>query len=158
MKIGNQVVDRNGTFWKRKLNSLQTHWSLIADELFPGTFWKGFNTYIIDNHPTNIFWDVAGNLTIGLAVAGYKKESIKIKIEGDILFVEFENPRNWGDYYSCIQNTIKGNLERRKYNIGSIFHNDKITSTYIDGLLSIVLPLKKEFGIFDRKPTFVEIQ
>jgi HSP20 family molecular chaperone IbpA len=94
--------------------------------------------------PTNIFLGSDGSWEISLALAGYAKEELTVRLESDIVIVE-ANPEETkevksGRYHRC---KIKKSSFKKMYALprGIAYDIDSIKVTFENGLLTINVPV-----------------
>lgn len=97
-----------------------------------------YNIKTIDNGKTSI---------IEFALAGWNKDEIKVSIKCDELIVEAKSsednskPKD-GEIY--LQRRIAKRSFKEVFVLNGAVNKTAITSTYVDGLLTITLPIKAE--------------
>lgn len=92
------------------------------------------------SHPVDIYQTEQG-LAIDIACTGIDKSEIDIKIEGNIIKVNYEKPKL--DENSTLEYIFKG-IAKRSFDLGwkidSKFDLSKADATFSNGLLSISIP------------------
>ena len=114
------------------------------------------------NYPMNVVKIVEnGEITayrLEYALAGFSKKDIKISISGDNLQIEanHNNKENFDDnnYEIVTYNGISYKSMKMTYKLMQDADKNKIVSNFIDGLLSITIPVKKE----NEYSTVIDIQ
>lgn len=107
--------------------------------------------------PTNIFLGTDGSWEISLALAGYAKEELSVKLDSDIVVVE-ANPKETEDNkegrYHRLK--IKKSTFKKLYALprGIAYDTDNIKVTFENGLLTINVPVLKD----NSKNRTIEIQ
>ena len=92
-------------------------------------------------HPVDIY-ERDNGLGIDIACTGISKEDIEILIEGNIIRVNYDKPKedDLGEY-------IHRGIAKRSFNLGwkidSRFNLSKATAEFKNGLLQIVIPFAK---------------
>jgi HSP20 family protein len=92
-------------------------------------------------HPVDIYERDAG-LGLDIACTGISKEDIEILIEGNIIRVNYDKPKedDLGEY-------IHRGIAKRSFNLGwkidSKFNLSKATAEFKNGLLQIIIPFAK---------------
>jgi HSP20 family molecular chaperone IbpA len=103
-------------------------------------------------HPIDIFYDEAG-LHFEIACTGLTKEDIQLEIDGDLLKITYDKPKEEEDYTGYI---YKG-LAKRSFNLGykvaAKFELEKLTAEMKDGLLHIFVPIAES-----KKPKTIKIK
>jgi HSP20 family molecular chaperone IbpA len=103
-------------------------------------------------HPLDIFYDEAG-LHFEIACTGLTKEDIQLEIDGDLLKITYDKPKEEEDYTGYI---YKG-LAKRSFNLGykvaAKFELEKLTAEMKDGLLHIFVPIAES-----KKPKTIKIK
>lgn len=76
------------------------------------------------------------------AVAGYKKEDIRIKVSGDNLLVSVEQPADKESESVVYQHKgISQKTVKLKFKLSGNADKEKISTTFSDGLLRIIIPI-----------------
>lgn len=88
-------------------------------------YWRGYR------YENKISSDANGNYTIQYALAGFKRENIKISVSNNVIYIKAT-----GD------NKFRSNLDH-SYDLGPLIDQDNIKSTFVDGMLTVTLPAKK---------------
>lgn len=121
--------------------------------LFDDDFFQLIGSALTSNGRTDYnIVDNDDDTTIELFLAGVKKDDINISVNEKSLTIEAErrktkqNYRSTGMYYGKIEKIFR---------LPSNYDSSKITSTYVDGVLSIKIPLVKQQDV--RKSKKVEI-
>ena len=103
-------------------------------------------------HPLDIFYDEAG-LHFEIACTGLTKEDIQLEIDGDLLKITYDKPKEEEDYTGYI---YKG-LAKRSFNLGykvaAKFELEKLTAEMKNGLLHIFVPIAES-----KKPKTIKIK
>jgi HSP20 family protein len=92
-------------------------------------------------HPVDIYEKEEG-LGLDIACTGISKEDIEILIEGNIIRVNYDKPKeeDLGEY-------IHKGIAKRSFNLGwkidSKFNLNKATAEFKNGLLQIIIPFAK---------------
>lgn len=113
-----------------------------VDCAFGDSFQNVFNSLNLDSYPTDQYWDKSGNLNLEVPLAGYKKEDISLSVEEDNLVLSVKkHERNKDVKY--VQESIRKKELVRKWYINDTFETSAISTSFVDGLLRITLPVKK---------------
>jgi len=118
-----------------------TAFDLLFKNLFEkdGEFLPVFDAKI--GHPVDIYEDKEG-LHLDIACTGIPKEDIEVKIEGDILRVIYEKPKE--EISNDITYQQRG-ITRKSFNLGwklaSRFDLDNSDARFVNGLLEILVPI-----------------
>ena len=103
-------------------------------------------------HPLDIFYDEEG-LHFEIACTGLTKNDIQLEIDGDLLKIIQDKPKEEEDYSGYI---YKG-LAKRSFNLGykvaAKFELESLTAGMKDGLLHIFIPIAES-----KKPKTIKIQ
>ena len=103
-------------------------------------------------HPLDIFYDEEG-LHFEIACTGLAKKDIQLEIDGDLLKITYDKPKEEEDYTGYI---YKG-LAKRSFNLGykvaAKFELEKLTAEMKDGLLHIFVPIAES-----KKPKTIKIK
>lgn len=97
--------------------------------------------------PTNIFLGSDGSWEISLALAGYSKEELKVRLDSDIVIVEAEpketKEAKEGRYHKY---KIKKSAFKKMYALprGIAYDVDNIKVTFENGLLIINVPVSTD--------------
>ena len=111
----------------------------IMDELFENSIQKDFRTWTT---PAANIISVENNFELQIAAPGFKRDDFKINIEAERLTVS-----------AVMKETKDDNVIHREYRFGSFnrvfslpddIAEEKITATYEDGILRILLPKDSE--------------
>jgi HSP20 family molecular chaperone IbpA len=110
---------------------------------------------IISNHfpPCNYYADEDGTLQLEFAVAGYKKDEVKVKFEDDHLILQLTPVKEevktkvFQKAIKLSESTTKAYVPFSKYDIA------KAEAALEDGLLKVSIPVKEE-----AKPLSIEIK
>ena len=96
------------------------------------------------SHPVNIFETPEG-LNFEIACTGLTKSDVKIDIEGDILRVSYNKPKEEENSDTVF---VKRGLTRKSFSLGyriaSRFSLSKADASMENGLLTIVIPFAEE--------------
>jgi HSP20 family protein len=96
-------------------------------------------------HPVNIF-ETPDGLNFEIACTGLNKSDVKIDIEGDILRVSYNKPKE--DIQSNDVVYVKRGLAKKSFSLGyriaSRFNLSKADATLENGLLTIAIPFAEE--------------
>jgi HSP20 family molecular chaperone IbpA len=114
----------------------------IVDSFFNSSeFTDIFNSLNTDSYPADQYWDADGNLQLVIPLAGYKKEDIVLTIEEDnlVLNVKKQNKVANAKY---VQDGIRKKSIALKWYINDTFVKENIVTSFVDGLLTITLPVK----------------
>ena len=91
-------------------------------------------------HPLDIFYDEEG-LHFEIACTGLTKKDIQLEIDGDLLKIIYDKPKEEEDYSGYI---YKG-LAKRSFNLGykvaAKFELEKLEAEMKDGLLHLFIPI-----------------
>jgi HSP20 family protein len=129
----------------KKENTIPTFKNLIEnffESEFP-TFGTTFSRFIGSTIPSANIKETEENFQIELGIPGIKKEDIKIDLEDDVLTISSEQKEE--------KTEEKDNYTRREFNYSSfsrsfqlpeIVDTEKISASYKDGILNIVIPKK----------------
>lgn len=94
--------------------------------------------------PMNVYAEDEG-MTFEFALAGYSKDELKVKIEGDSLVVtgtpkkEDEKCRKY-----CGTPRIRKSTFTVKRPVPEMLDTKKLKATFVDGLLTVFIPVKEE--------------
>lgn len=95
--------------------------------------------------PMNVFYQADDKaVEIEMALAGYKREEIKIEVDGNRLVVKGEpikTEEKTGKYFKKKINKLSFT---RAYELPDAYDLEKIDASYEDGILSIHVPAKKK--------------
>lgn len=114
---------------------------------------KNFKT----QYPMNVIKCAESGYRIDVALAGFSKEDISIEVNKNVLNISASIPnRVIKDYDETSANTyIRRGISYREMNqsfqIGENIDVSNITVDFVNGLLSVNLPLRKEFETLNRK-------
>jgi HSP20 family molecular chaperone IbpA len=78
---------------------------------------------------------------IELALAGVKKENIEIKVKDSDLNIEVKHSENTIENGEYLRKGISHRKGRLSFSLGEKVNKKKIKSSYVDGLLTVVVPL-----------------
>ena len=93
--------------------------------------------------PANVITDMTG-CVIELALAGYSKDQLKVEVNGDVIIVSgVEKSETEDDKRKYHSHRIKTSSFKRAYRVPEDYDLDALESSYVDGVLSICIPLKK---------------
>jgi HSP20 family protein len=105
-------------------------------------------------HPLDIYYDQEG-LYFEIACTGLIKEDISIEIEGDVLRISYDKPKE--EEQLNLSGYIYHGLSKKSFNLGykivAKYDLTKINAEMESGLLKISLPLSKE-----SKPKTIKIK
>lgn len=94
-------------------------------------------------HPINVFEDDLG-LTFELACTGIPKETIEVKIEGDIIHFIHDKESGYKSPEPQNRKYITRGISKRSFNLGykvsSKFDLNKAHAMFLDGLLLVTVP------------------
>ena len=91
-------------------------------------------------HPINVFEDDLG-LTFELACTGIPKETIEVKIEGDIIhFIHDKEKSPEAQNRKYISRGISKRSFNLGYKVSSKFDLNKARASFLDGLLLVTVP------------------
>jgi HSP20 family molecular chaperone IbpA len=107
-------------------------------------------------YPTNIIDLFHKGYKIEIALAGFSKEDISVEVNGNKLDVNVSVPSrlivNEDDGDACyIKHGISYREMSQSFNIGEKIDVSNISVEFVDGLLTINLPIKRETEINNRK-------
>ena len=114
---------------------------------------KNFKT----QYPMNIIKCVEDGYRIEVALAGFSKEDISVEVNKNVLNIDASVPnRVVRDYDETSANTyIRRGISYREmsqsFQIGESIDVENITVEFVNGLLSVNLPLKKDTETLNRK-------
>jgi len=143
----------------KKENTFPTFKNLIEnffESEFP-TFGTTFSRFIGSTIPSANIKETEENFQIELGIPGIKKEDIKIDLEDDVLTISSEQKEE--------KTEEKDNYTRREFNYSSfsrsfqlpeIVDTEKISASYKDGILNIVIP--KKDSVIKKAQKRIEIQ
>jgi HSP20 family molecular chaperone IbpA len=114
----------------------------LFNSIFDVDFSKAFNALNVDPYPTDQYLDKDGNLVLEVPLAGYKKEDISVSIEKDYLVLSVKHSEKSTDIKYIVEKIRKKALTLKWY-LNDTFVQSEISSNFSDGLLKIVLPVKK---------------
>lgn len=80
-------------------------------------------------------------IKVEIALPGFKKTDIKIRMEGNVLNVSYMTPENEKSK-ADLENPWKRSFEK-KFRLGSDLDSSKITASMEDGILTIIIPYVK---------------
>jgi len=132
----------------KKENTFPTFRNLIEsffESEFP-TFGTTFSRFIGSTIPSANIKETEENFQIELGIPGIKKEDIKIDLEDGILTISSEQKEEKTeekDYYT--RREFNYSSFSRSFQLPDIVDTDKITASYKDGILNIVIPKKDSY-------------
>jgi HSP20 family molecular chaperone IbpA len=127
----------NGCGFSKIDNTLSSFLETLTKQ-FPETEIDNIFEKVSEDDKFNLFSKISKNenvkhtleqSTVELDLPGYKKENIKIKVENKVLIVSVDGARG------------KKNFE---YKINDVADTSRITSTLLDGVLTIIIPVKED--------------
>lgn len=92
--------------------------------------------------PYSTINDTLNNIKICVVIPGVAKESIQIRYNSNILTVEGKTSISGNDWMHLSEKTYK-----KSFDIGKGYRNDSISTTYVDGVLKIVINKQNNDGI-----------
>ncbi|HRX28603.1 MAG TPA: Hsp20/alpha crystallin family protein [Saprospiraceae bacterium] len=101
------------------------------------------------NPPSNIM-STEDNYVIELAIPGFEKDQINIKIENNVLNVT--GNRTQKEYKKIVRNEYDFLTFSRSFNLGKDVDQDSVSAEFVNGILTISLKKKEEL-----KPRTIEI-
>lgn len=124
---------------------------ICVKDIFDKFLEESFNNDIkrIKTHyPMNI-WKrevegVVSGYIIEYALAGFSKEEIEVKVCGDVLTLCVESKKEIEDDKVPVRVSISNSSMSYSYQLTEDIDKDNIYVSYIDGILRIELPFKKE--------------
>jgi HSP20 family molecular chaperone IbpA len=78
---------------------------------------------------------------IEVALAGVGKNNIDVKVKDTLLNIEVKHPENEDDKNSYLRKGISQRKGKLSFSLGEKVQKKKISSSYIDGLLKVIVPL-----------------
>lgn len=131
---------------KHKSNTLG---GLFEDFGFTSDTFKAFDNIVEKLNYGHIFdypedqYILGGSLNIEIPLAGYKSSDIDIAVEGFDLVLNVAQTADIPDRH-YVKKGIRKKALTRKWQIHEVLDVDKITSKFVDGLLTITIPAKEE--------------
>lgn len=124
---------------------------ICVKDIFDRFLEESFNNDIkrIKTHyPMNI-WKrevegIVSGYIIEYALAGFSKEDIEVKVCGDVLTLNVESKKEIEDDKVPVRVSISNSSMSYSYQLTEDIDKDNIKVSYIDGILRIELPFKKE--------------
>ena len=114
----------------------------LLDSFFKDDFWNVFDSLNQSSpYPLDTYWDKQRNFNIEIPLAGFKKEDITLKVDDEYLNLSVKKRAKHSDVTYKSEGVRKKELDLRWY-LNDTFDKTKISSSFEDGLLKIVLPLK----------------
>ena len=124
---------------------------ICVKDIFDRFLEESFNNDIkrIKTHyPMNIWKrEVEGFVSgyiIEYALAGFSKEEIEVKVCGDVLTLNVESKKEIEDDKVPVRVSISNSSMSYSYQLTEDIDKENIKVSYIDGILRIELPFKKE--------------
>jgi len=124
----------------------------IFDEFFSSCGGKAYDA--ITNYPYDIYVTRNGSeqhqiisYNIDVALAGILKENISVKVVGEILHINVNHPedKNDGDVYiEYLHKKLAKRSMMLQFKLSSLINTDEIKTTFVNGILTISMPLIKE--------------
>ena len=93
-----------------------------------------------------------GETILRLAIAGYDRDSISVTTDNDSIIIEGEAQKK-EDKYAVISQGIKASNFKARYPMSNKFDLSKIEASFVDGILTIKVPVAEE-----KKPKKIEIK
>ena len=93
------------------------------------------------NPPSNIM-STEDNYVIELAIPGFEKDQINIKIENNVLNVT--GNRTQKEYKKIVRNEYDFLTFSRSFNLGKDVDQDSVSAEFVNGILTISLKKKEE--------------
>lgn len=132
------TIPKSGSLFSRPLFTTDT----FLSSFFQDDFWDTFNSLNRNTtYPTDSYWDKERNYVIEIPLAGYKKDNITLQVDEDYLSLNVEKREKLSDVTYRDEGIRKKEL-KLKWFLNDTFDKTKISSSFEDGLLKIVLPLK----------------
>jgi len=127
------------------MNTYTFHdFDLLFKDLFYPTSQFSPTSLSKPSHPLNIFYDEEG-LHFEIACTGLTKNDVEIKIEEDLLKINYEKPEGEKNIPS---GTIVRSLSKKSFNIAykisSKYDIQKIKASLENGLLEIFIPISEK--------------
>ena len=116
---------------------------LIDCTLFKGDDWQ----YEKGGYPFNYYVDKKENHVLEYALAGFKKEDINVRIEGNKVLLEVENTDPEDEDIVWVRNGIAKRSLKASWSCTGAIDRKNIKVKYSDGLLRITFPLKREDSV-----------
>ena len=148
----NSLIRRNNNTFNTMIDNLFAPTSMFEkafDDMFNNEFFKptrwAKESSIYPMNVVNVKKDgktVAKRLEY--ALAGFEKNEIKLSLKNDILTIEAEHKQEADENETTEYNGISYKKMTLSYSLMDNADQDKITSKFNNGLLSITIPLKKE--------------
>ena len=111
------------------------------NRFFDDSFWKSEGTRI--NAPTNIR-ETATSYELHLFAPGLKKEDFKLNLNKDLLTISYEHMETTEQQeQEWIRREYKRQNFSRSFGLNEAVDTPKITASYKDGVLQVVLPKKE---------------
>lgn len=138
VKVNNRPVANpfNGLF-----NSLFGEFEVAQNQVAS----KSANGFV----PVNIV-ETENAYHLEIAAPGRKKENFKVKVEGQLLTISYENTpvaegtENENEDQKQIRTEFNTSNFKRSFNVDDKINADNILAKYEDGLLKVLLPKKEE--------------
>ena len=103
-------------------------------------------------HPLDIYYDDEG-LHFEVACTGLTKDDLDISVEGDLLKISYQKPKNEIDFSGYIYHGLSRKSFDLGYKISPKFNLNKIGAEMENGLLKLHIPISEE-----SKPKTVKIK
>ena len=104
--------------------------------------------------PCNIYEGKDGSIVLEAALAGWSLDEIKISTEDRHLIIKLEPSEEKTEFTKntkFVQRGIRNSGGTTKYYIGDKFDSNRLTASYKDGILKVVIPRKEEMKPRDIK-------
>jgi HSP20 family molecular chaperone IbpA len=113
------------------------------DRIFDEFQWGNIKT----TYPCNLYVQKDNTTVIEYALAGFSKEEIQVEIKGDVLSISAKKKEN-SNALSGENNYLHTGIAYRSFSttwkLAGTVNKKAIKTSYIDGILKIVLPCMKE--------------
>jgi HSP20 family protein len=115
--------------------------SNFFSDFFEGVNFKSYNS----SYPYNLY-QIGDKVVLEYALAGFSKEDIKVKVEGDYLKVNVSKPPldHSIDEMKFINKGISFRELKGSWRISGNIDVDSIKTSFENGLLKVVMPMKKD--------------
>ncbi|NRD24242.1 Hsp20/alpha crystallin family protein [Winogradskyella litoriviva] len=140
-------VPKNGSLTNTNSNSNFPTLSNWLDDIFnrdlPSVFTSNFNTGI--TLPKVNIKETADAFMVEMAVPGLKKSDFQIDLDNQVLSISTETKEEKeqkGENYT--RREFGYSSFKRTFNLPESVNDESINASYLDGILSIVLPKKEE--------------